>query len=198
MTGKPFSQACANNREPIFRVLARAFADRRHILEIGSGTGQHAVYMAPRLPHLVWQTSDLAENHAGINAWLDDEGADNIRRPLTLDVTGPWPPGPFDGAFTANTCHIMSWPAVEAMFRGLDSVLGADAVLAVYGPFRYDGHYTSESNARFDQWLRDQAPHQGIRDAGAVAALAEDIGLALEEDNAMPANNQLLVFRRRG
>lgn len=193
---KPFSQACENNRHPIFAILERVLADRRRVLEIGSGTGQHAAYFAPRLPHLQWQTSDRRENHPGINAWIDDSGADNLLRPLDLDVTGPWPEQTFDAAFSANTCHIMPWSAVEALFAGLGRVLTATAVVALYGPFKYNGAYTSASNENFDHFLRSQDPEQGIRDAGDIVALAAAIGLALVEDNAMPANNQLLVFQR--
>jgi len=193
----PFSQACENNRAPILDHLQLAFAHCRRVLEIGSGTGQHAVYFAPRLPHLTWQTSDLAINHAGINAWIDAHPAVNLLRPLDLDVSrARWPVAEFDGAFTANTCHIMPWPAVTAMFAGLRRCLGAPGVLAVYGPFKYSGRFTSASNARFDQWLKSVAPHQGIRDSEALVTLAAGAGLKLVADNAMPANNQLLIFQR--
>ncbi|MFA5496064.1 MAG: DUF938 domain-containing protein [Porticoccaceae bacterium] len=192
---KPFSQACENNREPILAILRRVFADRRRVLEIGSGTGQHAVHFAPRLPHLQWQTSDLAENHPAIAAWIDDFPAANLARPLVLDVTAPdWPAGPFDAFFTANTCHIMPWPAVQAMFAGIGRVAAPAAVLALYGPFNYGGRFTSDSNARFDRYLKEWAPHQGIRDSEAIIELARGAGLELAEDQPMPANNRLLVF----
>lgn len=192
---KPFSQACENNKGPILAILARVFADCKTVLEIGSGTGQHAVHFAPRLPHLVWQTSDVIEHHTGINAWIDDNPAPNLLRPLPLNVlSAPWPAGPYDAIFSANTCHIMPWHAVEAMFAGIAAL--QPSVLAIYGPFKYAGRYTSDSNARFDEYLQAVAPHQGIRDIEAIAALAEKIGLRLVEDNAMPANNQLLVFGR--
>ncbi len=194
---KPFSQACENNKGPILAILERVFADTRRVLEIGSGTGQHAAHFAPRLPHLAWQTSDLAENHPGINAWIDDCGAVNLARPLVLDVFGQgWPAGPFDGFFSANTCHIMPWEGVVAMFAGLRRCATADAVLALYGPFKYGGAFTTPSNAAFDRHLKDYAPHQGIRDIEAVQSVAGDSGFILTEDNPMPANNQLLVFRR--
>ena len=197
---KPFSQACENNRQPILAVLDRAFANTRRVLEIGSGTGQHAAYFAPRLPHLHWQTSDLAINHPGINAWVDDTPAANLARPLELDVLGDdWPAGPYDGFFSANTCHIMPWQGVLALFAGLGRYASASAetaVLALYGPFKYGGEFTTPSNAAFDRHLRNHAPHQGIRDIEAVAAAAADNGFALVEDNAMPANNQLLIFHK--
>ncbi|MBK8133332.1 MAG: DUF938 domain-containing protein [Gammaproteobacteria bacterium] len=194
---KPFSQACENNKAPILAVLQRVFAPCRSVLEIGSGTGQHAVHFAPRLPQLRWQPSDVPENLPGIEQWREAEPAPNLLRPIALDVRAPhWGVAPVDGLFTANTLHIMPWSAVQAFFAGLPGVLASGGVLAVYGPFNYGGAYTSASNARFDQWLKARAPHQGIRDLEAVAELAAGAGLALWEDNAMPANNRLLVWRR--
>lgn len=194
----PFSQACENNRKPILEQLLVAFRHCHQILEIGSGTGQHAVYFAPRLPHLLWQTSDLQWNHAGINSWIDRYPAGNLLRPLVLDVYGSnWPLIAADGVFTANTCHIMPWPAVVAMFSGLEKIFSDGAVLVIYGPFKYGGRCTTDSNAQFDRWLRSQAPHQGIRDIEAITELAASIGLNLTRDQPMPANNQLLVFNRQ-
>jgi len=181
-----FSEASERNREPILAVLKRVFADRRRVLEIGSGTGQHAAYFAAELPHLVWQASDVAEHLPGIRQWVSEPG------PIELDVTGDWPAGPFDAVFTANTCHIMSWPQVEAMFRGIGK-LGPE-VACIYGPFHYGGKPTSESNARFDAMLRSRDPASGVRDFEAIVRLATEARLILEEDNAMPANNRLLVF----
>lgn len=198
MIGKPYSAACERNRAPILSVLRRHFADRRRVLEIGSGTGQHAVHFAAALPQLEWQTSDREENLEGIRAWLDEAGLPNVRPPLTLDVNGVWPKKNFDAAFTANTLHIMSWPEVERLFAQLDAVLDQDAKLAVYGPFNYGGDFTSASNAAFDADLRSRAPHMGIRDIEAVQALAQGIGLHLLEDAAMPANNRCLVWQRGG
>jgi len=193
----PFSQACENNRAPILAVLEQAFADRRQVLEIGSGTGQHSVYFAPRLPHLVWQTSDLAENHAGIRAWHAAHPAPNLRPPLLLDLaSSAWPDGPFDAAFSANTAHIVAWPLVQRLFALAGAHLPADGVLALYGPFNYGGSYTSDSNRAFDAWLRARDPASGIRHFEDIVALATTHGLALEHDHAMPANNHLLVFRR--
>lgn len=195
----PFSQACENNQAPILAVLTQAFADRRQVLEIGSGTGQHGVYFAPRLPHLVWQTSDLAANHAGISAWQAAYPAPNLRPPLLLDLArSGWPDGPFDAVFSANTAHIVAWPLVEQLFALAGAHLPAGGVLALYGPFNYGGSYTSDSNRAFDAWLRTRDPASGIRHFEDIAALAATHGLALEHDHAMPANNRLLVFRRRG
>lgn len=194
---RPFSQSCENNRAPILAVLERAFARARRVLEIGSGTGQHAAYFAPSLPHLVWQPSDLPPNLPGIRAWCEALPAPNLRLPIELDVTATdWGVAEVDAVFSANTLHIMPWAAVVALFAGLSRVLMPGGVVAIYGPFNYDGQYTAASNARFDAWLRDIAAHQGIRDVEAVAALATGAGLELLEDNAMPANNRLLVWRR--
>lgn len=194
---KTFSQACENNKQPILEILRRVFFDRKQVLEVGSGTGQHAVHFAPQLPHLIWQTADLKNNHSGINEWIEDFPAENIRSPLILDADHPpWGFEQVDAVFTANTCHIMAWSSVVNMFAGLDSVLAPNAVLAIYGPFNYSGKFTSESNENFDKWLKQKALHQGIRDFEALNNLAKKIGLKLIEDNEMPANNRLLVWHR--
>ena len=193
---KPYSDACERNRGPILEVLRDHFADRRRVLEIGSGTGQHAVHFAAALPQLTWQTSDVAANLSGIRLWLEESGLPNLPPPIALDVTDPWPETRFDAVFTANTLHIMSWPEVRALFAALPRALAADAKLAVYGPFNYDGRFTSPSNATFDAWLKQRAAHSGIRDFEAVDELARSIGFALVEDRAMPANNRTLLWRR--
>ena len=187
-TQRPFSEACERNREPILAILKRVFADRRAVLEIGSGTGQHAAYFAPELPHLKWQPSDVAELLPGIRMW----GAE----PIELDVDKPWPQVEADAVFSANTAHIMSWPQVERMFEGVARLVPPGGVFALYGPFHYGGRPSSESNARFDAMLRARDPASGVRNLEDVAALAKRCGLALVEDNAMPANNRLLVFRK--
>ncbi len=193
---KPFAEACDRNREPILAVLREHLADSRHVLEIASGTGQHAVFFARELPHLCWQTSDLAENHRGIQAWIDDSGLSNVLPPLLLDANaGQWPELSFDAVFCANAVHIMSWLAVQRLFVHLASVLAEGGLLCLYGPFNYQGRYSSESNARFDGWLRARNPESGIRDFEAVDALAAARGLQLRDDVAMPANNRLLIWR---
>ncbi|MBW8306215.1 MAG: DUF938 domain-containing protein [Thiobacillus sp.] len=197
MIDKPFSESCVQNRDPILAVLRELFADRRHVLEIGSGTGQHAVYFAPELPHLVWQTADVPQHHAGIQAWLADAALPNVLPPLALDANDTaWHGGRYDAVFSANTLHIMSWPEVELFFAGVGEVLEPGGVLAVYGPFNYKGAFTSESNARFDAWLKTRDPASGVRDFEAVDALARARGLVLLQDIAMPANNRMLVWRR--
>jgi len=187
---KRTSDACERNRAPILAVLRRIFEDRKRVLEIGSGTGQHAAYFAPELPHLAWQPSDVAANLAGIHEWFPD------RAPIELDVDRPFPELDVDAVFTANTLHIVSWPQVERMFAGIGGLLPAGGVLAVYGAFKYGGRHTAPSNAEFDAWLRGRDPASGQRDVEAVIALAQLHGLVLKEDNAMPANNRLLVFRK--
>ena len=194
---KPFAPACERNKAPILDVLRRVFGDAGDVIEIGSGTGQHAVWFAAGLPHLVWRTSDLPENHAGINAWIDEAGLGNVERPLALDVARrPWPIESAGGAFSANTAHIMHWPEVEAMFGGLAEVLSPGARFALYGPFARDGRHVSESNAAFDRSLRAQDPGMGVRDVRDLERLAASGAMALEDDVAMPANNHILVWRK--
>lgn len=191
---KPYSPACEENQAHILAVLKRYMENAGCVLEIGSGTGQHACFFAEAMPQLQWQTSDQAANIEGIQAWLDDAGLSNTPPPLTLDVNGSWPTSGFDAAFSANCFHIMDWPAIESTFRGLSAVLASSGRLIVYGPFNYNGRYTSESNARFDQWLRMQAPHQGVRDFEAINRLASAYGFKLKADIAMPANNRCLIW----
>jgi cyclopropane fatty-acyl-phospholipid synthase-like methyltransferase len=194
---KPFSPACERNRDPILTVLREYFADRRRVLEIGSGTGQHAVHVAAVMPWLTWQCSDVAEHLPGIRAWLDDAGLSNTPAPVELDVArGAWSQDGFDAAFSANTLHIMGWPEVKAFFSGLDHVLAKSANVVVYGPFNYAGAYTCDSNREFDAWLKTRDPRSGIRDFESVDALARAIGLHLRDDIAMPANNRCLVWHR--
>ena len=198
---KPHAPACDRNRDPILAVLRGRFADRRHVLEVGSGTGQHAAYFAAAMPWLDWQCSDVADNLAGIRLWLDEAALANTPPPLELDVArGPWPAaGTADAVFTANTLHIMGWPEVEALFAGVGTLLRdvAGGTLVVYGPFNYGGAYSSDSNREFDAWLAARDPRSAIRDFEAVEALAARAGLHLGADVAMPANNRCLVFSRR-
>ena len=195
---KPFSAASERNRDPILEVLRTHFADRHCVLEIGSGTGQHAVHFAAALPQLIWQCADRAENLPGMRLWLDEAALPNTPPPIELDVNQTrWPETRYDAVFSANTLHIMSWSEVERMFARLPEILAEDARIVMYGPFNYDGRHTSPSNAEFDRGLREQAAHMGIRDFEAVNALAQAIGMQLLEDQAMPANNRCLVWQRR-
>ena len=196
---RQFSAACERNREPILAVLREVLSAPAKVLEIGSGTGQHAVYFGAHLPHLTWQPSDVpgSHSHASINAWLDEAGLPNVLRPVALDVTSAdWPAGPFDAVFAANTCHIMAWDEVSAMFAGAARVLRQGGVLCVYGPFNYGGKFTSESNALFDMSLKAQGEQMGVRGFEEVDGVAGETGLVLVRDVEMPAHNRLLVWRK--
>jgi cyclopropane fatty-acyl-phospholipid synthase-like methyltransferase len=195
---KPFAPACERNREPILSVLQRQFADRKKVLEVGSGTGQHAVFFADAMPHLTWQTSDRPENLPGIRAWLADAGLANTPRPLAWDVNDDALPGTgYDAVFSANTLHIMGWDEVVRFFGLLPRLTAPGARVTVYGPFNLGGRFTSDSNARFDAMLKQDDPKRGIRDLEAVDALARDAGLVLCEDAQMPANNRCVTWERR-
>lgn len=203
MTEKPYSLACERNRDPIAAALDPFMADRCRVLEIGSGTGQHAAWFAQRWPWLQWQPSDHPDHLAGIRAWRDDAGLANLQPPFALQAA--LPPAPplavpagtprFDAVFSANTLHIMGWEHVQALFAGLPALLEGGALLAVYGPFNYAGRFTSDSNAQFDGWLKARDPRSGIRDGEAVQALAAAQGFVALADLPMPANNRLLVWR---
>jgi len=194
---KPWSESCEQNRAPILDVLRAEISHCSKLLEIGSGTGQHAVYFAPEFPSLSWQTSDRRENHPGILAWLDDTDANNILPPLDLDVhRDDWPGCCFDAVFSANTAHIMGWTEVQGLFAGVGRILDPGGVFCLYGPFNYGGRYTSESNARFDQWLKARDPKSGVRDFEALQELAADAGMRLRGDYEMPANNRTLVWSK--
>jgi len=192
---KPFSAACARNQDVILEVLRERLANRMRVLEIGSGTGQHAVHFASALPHVVWQTSDVPAHLAGIRQWLSEAGLENTPEPLSFDINGAAPDGRFDAIFSANTLHIMGWPEVRRLFALLPGLMNPGALLVVYGPFNYAGKFTSPSNAAFDASLRAADPRRGIRDFEAVDALAQAAGLTLVEDRAMPANNRTLTWR---
>jgi len=191
------SEASERNKAPILEVLRTELAAAASVLEIGSGTGQHALHFAAGLPHLAWQPSDLAGNLPPLAQRILLAGVPNLRAPLALDVRDdPWPVRPVDAVFSANTLHIMAWSAVCEFFRGVGRVLQAPGVLCVYGPFRFHGRHTSPSNAEFDRWLRARDPASGVRDFAALDALARARGLALAADHAMPANNRTLVWRK--
>lgn len=205
----PWSQACENNKRPILDVLLRHFISRSpapelpgqcraRVLEIGGGTGQHAAFFAAEMPWLYWQSSDVADNVGPLSRRLEQTTLDNLPAPLTLDaLDSRWDAPASDYLFSANTLHIMSEEAVRGFFRRLPDVLKGDTVVCIYGPFRYGGEFTSASNASFHEWLRQRNPESGIRDVEFVDDQAEQAGLELIEDNRMPANNQLRVWRQR-
>jgi SAM-dependent methyltransferase len=193
---KPYSEACEKNQQPILAVLRDIFATRKRVLEIASGTGQHAVHFGGALPHLVWQTSERAQNLAGIQAWLDEAQLPNVLAPLALDVNDArWPVAEVDAVFNANTVHIISWPEVERLFDHIAGVIAPGGCVCFYGPYNYGGRFTSESNARFDAWLKSRDPASGVRDFEAVDRLAASHGLELLRDIAMPSNNRMLVWQ---
>ena len=193
---KPFSQACENNKLPILEVISQVFTQPTKVWEIGSGTGQHACFFASQLPHLSWQATDRFENLAGIQFWIEEANLPNLKSPVALDINDrSWPCQSIDALFSANTLHIMSLAEVEMLFERLSHYLSPNALACFYGPFNYQGEFTSDSNARFDQCLKAQNPLSGIRDFESICQLAAGIGLTLLNDHAMPANNRLLVFQ---
>ncbi len=197
MNELPFAPASERNKHPILERLLELLPAQGRLLEIGAGTGQHAVYFAPRFPGLQWQTSDRAVELPGLTARLAREGSPNLLPPLELDVLQDrWPEHVYAAAYAANTAHIMAWPAVCAMFSGIGRVLAAGAPFCLYGPFNRDGAFTAPSNEEFDRQLRARDPHMGLRDVAALETLAEGHQMMLERSIEMPTNNQLLVFRR--
>ena len=194
---KLFSESSEQNKRPIFEVLKNAFAEAESVLEIGSGSGQHAIYFAEKLPHLTWLASDQAEYQSGIQEWLDDSALTNVRGPLLLDVNqSDWLDQSVDAVFSANTVHIMGWTSVENMFAGIGRTLNAGGVFCLYGPFNYNGKFSSESNARFDVWLKQRDPVSGVRDFEDLQIIAGKAGLSFVEDVEMPANNRILVWKK--
>ncbi len=194
---KPFSESCVQNQQPILDVLSLLLKDKERLLEIGSGTGQHAVFFAKQMPHLIWQTSDQSIYHKGIKLWLDDANLENTRPPLSLNVTtDQWPEATFDTIFSANAVHIMSGENVVDYFKHACPLLESKGYFILYGPFNYNGKYTSESNARFDQWLKNNDLKSSIKDFEKLNVLAEEGEMKLVDDIAMPANNRILVWQK--
>mgnify|MGYP006188867049 CR=1 FL=1 len=195
---KPFSAACERNRIHILKAMKEVVGPHaRRLLEIGSGTGQHAVYLAPHFSHMIWVTSDVKENLGGISMWLDESGAPNIIGPGKFKVgEDDFPNGDFDVVFTANTFHIMGWHECLTLMDLLGANLREDAMVLIYGPFNYNNQFTSPSNAEFDQSLKSRHPQMGIRDFEDVVKNMELNSFVLSKDFEMPANNRLLVFRK--
>ena len=195
---KPFSESCVQNQEPILEVLLPLLKDKERLLEIGSGTGQHAVFFAKHMPDLIWQTSDQNIYHDGIKLWLDEAGLDNTRPPLSINVsTDQWPEKTYDTIFSANAVHIMSWENVVDYFKHACSLLESQGYFVLYGPFNYNGEYTSESNARFDQWLKNNDPKSCIKDFEKLNDLAEEGEMKFVDDIVMPANNRILIWQKQ-
>lgn len=196
MHNKPYAEAAEQNRGDILKVLAIEFMHANSVLEIGSGTGQHAIYFAEHLPHLTWQSSDKKEMLTGINLWIDEAGLTNAPRAIALDVTDKWPNEKFDAAYGANIAHIMHSDEIEALFSGLGKVLKPDAKFCLYGPFNMDGHYTSESNREFDLWLKQRDPQSFLRDKSYLDKLARLNQLEPADYHSMPSNNFILCWQK--
>lgn len=197
MNTAPFSSAAERNRQPILDQLRILFPQQATVLEIGSGTGQHAVFFTDNHPGLLWQPTDREENLAGLQARFAAEGNESILPPIKLDVLlDPWPEYSYDAAFSANTAHIMPWEAVVAMFAGIAVRLEPNARFCLYGPFNIDNCFTSQSNAHFDAQLRAGDSKMGIRDIAMIESLASTHEMPLENRIAMPANNFILVFKK--
>ncbi len=194
---RQFSEACERNKGPILDAIKPYLQHSNEVLEIGSGTGQHAVWFAEAMPHLTWHTTDLRENHPSIIAWVETSELPNLRKPRTLDVgQSVWPVNQVDAIFTANTCHIMPWERVRDMFQGANRVLKPGGHLLIYGPFKVNGEYTSESNKEFDASLKQRDPESGLRDYDDMNRAARHNGFSLIQRHEMPANNMLLAYQK--
>ncbi|MCW8856404.1 MAG: class I SAM-dependent methyltransferase [Kangiella sp.] len=194
---RQFSEACERNKGPILDVIKPYLQHSNEVLEVGSGTGQHAAYFAGAMPHLTWHTSDLRANHPSIMAWVESSELPNLRKPRTLDVSqAVWPVNQADAIFTANTCHIMSWERVLDLFQGANRVLKPGGHLLIYGPFNVNGQYTSESNKAFDASLKERDPESGLRDYDDMNRVARHNGFSLIQRHDMPANNMLLAYQK--
>jgi cyclopropane fatty-acyl-phospholipid synthase-like methyltransferase len=200
LMNKPISEACLRNQGPIAEALKERLPSVARLLEIGSGTGQHAVFCAQALPHIKWQTSDLLGNHDGMLQWIEDADLDNVLPPLELDVDKTWPDFnsvSIDHVFTANTVHYMTWGSVVNMFAKVSALLPKKGLFVIYGPVNVEGKFTSEGNAGLDEWLKTCVnPLAGIKDIADIKQLAKDQGLTLIDNVAMPANNRLLVLQK--
>lgn len=194
---KPYAESCDQNRDPILSVLTQLLSNVESVLEIGSGTGQHAVYFAKKLPHITWQCSDQAQYHPGIQQWLADANLPNVLAPIALNVSeDPWPEAQYDALYSANVTHIMHWPNVVDLFASGVSCIRQGGLMICYGPFNFDGQYTSQSNANFDQYLKKNDPQSGIRNFEDLQKLADENGLKFLHDIEMPANNRILVWQK--
>ncbi|REL28477.1 DUF938 domain-containing protein [Thalassotalea euphylliae] len=192
-----FAPSCERNKAVIWQAIAPFLADKKSLLEIGSLSGQHACFFSAPLPELTWQCSDISFNLAPLSANIKQHGSAKVLPPIELDVANNqhWPRQPFDVIYTANSLHIMSWQHVVACFANMPSSANAGTLFIAYGPFNFNGQYSSESNAEFDIWLKERDSQSAIRDFEAVDALAQQAGMSLVTNIDMPANNQLLVWQ---
>jgi cyclopropane fatty-acyl-phospholipid synthase-like methyltransferase len=195
---KPFSESSEQNKQVILDIIQPRLSKLKRVLEVASGTGQHAVYFSHEMPHLHWQTSDLTENHSGISQWITDSSLTNIEMPIPLNVSSDsWPKQTYDAVFSANSFHIMAASNVTDFFKNIASVINDNGLIIIYGPFNYDGHFTSESNARFDAMLRERGCDSCIKDFEWCNELAESAGFKLIEDHEMPQNNRILAWQKQ-
>ncbi len=194
---KMISEACERNKGPILEKFKGVISSKKdlNILEIGSGTGQHAAFFASELSNVSWSTSDLQENHEQIKLWI--EGIKNIKQPIQFESgKDEFPQGDFDFIYTANTLHIMSWRNVKTLIKQIGKALKGDGRVCIYGPFNYHGKFTSESNEQFDKWLKNRNSESGIRNFEDICNNFVKYNFILENDFAMPANNRFLVFKK--
>lgn len=194
---KPYSPSCDQNREPILSMLESLLSNSKTVLEVGSGTGQHAVYFGEKLPHLTWQCSDQAQYHGGILEWLNEAALSNVLPPLPLNVSEDnWPTTQYDALYSANVMHIMHWENVVDLFVSGSKCIHEGGLMVCYGPFNFDGKYTSQSNAQFDQQLRTGDPQSGIRNFEDLQKLADENSLIFLKNIEMPSNNRILVWQK--
>jgi len=203
MPHKVVSESCERNQLPIAIALDQFLGGQQSpsktLLEIGSGTGQHAVFLAKKFPSIIWQPSDVAENLPYIEQWVAERATNNCLSGFELDLNSVrWQANVYDYIFTANTLHIVGWNLVEALIQGVKTSLKPKGLLFIYGPFNYGGQYTSVSNQSFDQWLKLRDASSGIRDIERIIMLAQNElpSLKIIDDIEMPANNRLLVFEK--
>lgn len=200
MDPRQYAPSAARNREPMLPVLQRVLAPNARVLEVASGSGEHAVFFAAALPGVSWQPSDPdPAARASIAAWAEAEGAVNVLTPLDIDVAAPaWgvEEHRFDAIIAINMIHISPWEATLGLMAGAGRVLHARGVLVTYGPYKRDGRHTAPSNEAFEQWLKARDPRYGVRDIADVETAAGEYGFKLREIVTMPANNFMLLFAR--
>lgn len=197
MSQKNYAPSVERNKDPIYKVLKEYIDSKARLLEIGSGTGQHAVFLGEKFPKIQWITSDVKPNHSDIKEWLKEAKLPNVHGPEVLKIgKDDFPRGKFDFIFTANTLHIMSWKEDKSLFKLLGKRLREGAIVFFYGPFNYEGKFTTPSNEEFDGWLKNRDSKSGIRNFEDINQSMEKSGFELINDHEMPANNRLLVFKR--
>ena len=192
-----FSPSCERNKLPIWQAIMPYIADKKTVLELGSLSGQHACYFTEQLVNTSWQCSDLDSNIGVLNQNLACHGNHNLSPAIVLDVANNshWPAQIYDVIYSANTLHIMSWQHVQKLFSHINQCLHQDSLVIIYGPFKFNQAFTSDSNAAFELWLKERDSQSGIRDFEAVEKLAQQAGLSLLINLDMPANNQLLIWQ---